>query len=78
MVGAFAGTDSFNTLVVALKTFEDSYNSAASVANSQMININESIKMAATMLSILPLLLMYLVLQRNFVESIDRTGITGE
>lgn len=78
VVGAFADSNTWNTLVVALKTFEDSYNSAASVANSQMININESIKMAATMLSILPLLLMYLVLQRNFVESIDRTGITGE
>ena len=78
VVGAFADSNAWNTLVVSLKTFEDSYNSAASVANSQMLNINESIKMAATMLSILPLLIMYLVLQRNFVESIDRTGITGE
>jgi multiple sugar transport system permease protein len=34
--------------------------------------------MAATALSILPLLIMYLVLQRQFVESIDRAGITGE
>jgi len=30
------------------------------------------------MLSALPLMLMYFVLQRYFVESIDRTGITGE
>jgi multiple sugar transport system permease protein len=34
--------------------------------------------MAGTLLSILPLLIMYFVLQRYFVESIDRTGITGE
>jgi len=34
--------------------------------------------MAGTMLSILPLLILYFVLQRHFVESIDRTGITGE
>ena len=43
-----------------------------------IVDINESIKMAGTMLSILPLLIMYLVLQKQFVESVDRTGITGE
>ena len=36
---------------------------------SGMVDINESIKMAGTMLSILPLLIMYLVLQKQFVES---------
>jgi len=30
------------------------------------------------LLSILPLMILYFVLQRHFVESIDRTGITGE
>jgi multiple sugar transport system permease protein len=34
--------------------------------------------MAATSLSIIPLLIMYLILQKQFVESIDRAGITGE
>ena len=42
------------------------------------ININEGIEMAGTLLSILPLLLVYFVLQRWFVESVDRSGITGE
>ena len=41
-------------------------------------SLNESVKMAATALSILPLLITYFVLQRYFVESIDRAGITGE
>lgn len=78
VVGAFAKSSSWNSLVVSLKSFETTYNTAQSAAGSGMININESIEMAGTMLSILPLLIMYLVLQRQFVESVDRTGITGE
>jgi multiple sugar transport system permease protein len=34
--------------------------------------------MAGTMLSIAPLLVFYFVLQRQFVESVDKSGITGE
>lgn len=47
-----------------------------------MVNIfdrlNEAVKLSGTFLNILPLLLMYFVLQKWFVESIERTGITGE
>lgn len=68
----------WNTLVVSLKKFADTYTSQASVSGSGMVSLNESIKMAGTMLSILPLLIMYFLLQRQFVESVDRTGITGE
>lgn len=81
VVGAFtnnAGGYHWGSLIVSLKNFENSYNTARSVAGSGMVDINESIKMAGTMLSILPLLIMYLVLQKQFVESVDRTGITGE
>ncbi|MBQ6788203.1 MAG: carbohydrate ABC transporter permease [Lachnospiraceae bacterium] len=81
VVGAFASkTDTYHwsSLIVSLKNFENSYNTARSVPGSGMVDINESIKMAGTMLSILPLLIMYLVLQKQFVESVDRTGITGE
>lgn len=42
------------------------------------ININEGIEMAGTLLTILPLLIIYFILQRWFVESVDRSGITGE
>lgn len=48
---------------------------------SNLVNfgsINESITLAGTLLSVLPLLLLYLCLQRQFVESIEKTGITGE
>ncbi|PKK93345.1 MAG: carbohydrate ABC transporter permease [Tenericutes bacterium HGW-Tenericutes-6] len=40
--------------------------------------LNEAIILAGNMVTILPLLLLYFVAQRYFVESIDRTGITGE
>ncbi len=40
--------------------------------------LNEAVKLSGTFLNILPLLLMYFVLQKWFVESVERTGITGE
>ncbi len=38
---------------------------------------NEGYKMAGTILSILPLVLLYLGVQRKFIEGIEQTGITG-
>jgi multiple sugar transport system permease protein len=40
--------------------------------------LNEAVKMSGTFLNILPLLVMYFVLQRWFVESVEMTGVTGE
>lgn len=40
--------------------------------------LNEAIKLSGTFLNILPLLLMYFVMQKWFVESVERTGIAGE
>lgn len=40
--------------------------------------LNEAVKMSGTFLNILPLLVMYFILQRWFVESVEMTGITGE
>lgn len=40
--------------------------------------LNEAYRMAATFMSILPLLIMYLFAQRKFIEGIERTGMTGE
>ena len=75
VVGVTGGAEStLSTLVVSLKTFDTAYTTAASQSGGTMVSINENIKMAGTMLSILPLLIMYFVLQRQFVESVDRTG----
>lgn len=68
----------WTSLVIQLDNFATNYSTYATTSNSTAVSLNESINMAGTMLSILPLLLMYFVLQRYFVESIDRTGITGE
>lgn len=72
-------TDSgWTTLVIQLDNFATNFSSYATTATNAATSLNESISMAGTMISILPLLIMYFVLQRHFVESIDRTGITGE
>lgn len=42
------------------------------------MNFTEAKAFAGTLLSILPLALFYLFIQRWFVESIDKSGITGE
>lgn len=67
----------WTNLVIQLKNFDTSFNTRASVGDTAT-SLSEPVRMAATTLSILPLLVMYLVLQRQFVESIDRSGITGE
>ena len=67
----------WSNLVIQLKNFDMSFNTLATVGDTAT-SLNESVRMAATSLSILPLLLIYFILQRYFVESIDRAGITGE
>ena len=68
----------WTNLVIKLKDFASrSFSDRVEVGDSA-VSLNESVRMAATNLSILPLTIMYLILQKYFVESIDRTGITGE
>ena len=69
---------SLTTLVIQLQNFNTNYSSYAQTAAGGATNLNESIKMAGTLITVLPLMILYFVLQRHFVESIDRTGITGE
>ncbi|WP_231688025.1 carbohydrate ABC transporter permease [Bacillus sp. FJAT-18017] len=56
-------------------TFEKMFPAEMGLEGNQ---INEGIKMAGTILSILPLLIVYFITQRWFVEGVDRSGITGE
>ncbi|MDO5435297.1 MAG: carbohydrate ABC transporter permease [Clostridia bacterium] len=72
-------TDSgWTTLVLQLRAFASNYNTYQVTAQSGATSLNEALKMAGTLLAVLPLLIMYFVLQKYFTESIDRTGITGE
>ncbi|WP_448375834.1 carbohydrate ABC transporter permease [Fervidobacterium sp.] len=67
------------TLPLALRDFVARYAAMFPTADGSAANrINEGIRMSATMITILPLLITYLFLQRQFVESLERTGITGE
>lgn len=47
-------------------------------ASEQLIRINEGIRLAATLLTILPMLIVYFTIQRWFVEGVEKTGVTGE
>lgn len=71
-------TSKWTSLVVELKRFDSIYEQYNQAGQEQLGNINESIRMAGTFLSILPPLIMYGFLQKYFIESVDRTGITGE
>lgn len=44
--------------------------------NAEMVN--EAKRMAGTLISIIPLLILYAVLQKQFVEGIEQTGLTGQ
>lgn len=50
----------------------------SSAAGGVTSNVNEAQKMAATLISIAPLLLLYALVQKQFIQGIENTGITGE
>lgn len=82
---SMGNTNTMTTLLLELSKFEQSYkgylqSSSGSWGSAFMGEsvANEAIKMAATLITILPMLVIYFILQKQFVESIDRTGITGE
>lgn len=66
------------TLLIELQRFQASYESVYNPWEASPNKLNDAIRMAGTMLAIMPLMLLYLVLQRQFVESVDKAGITGE
>ncbi|NYE08092.1 multiple sugar transport system permease protein [Bacillus niacini] len=71
--------DALTTLPLQLQkfvaTYEKMFPAEMGLEGNQL---NEGIKMAGTILSILPLLIVYFITQRWFVEGVDRSGITGE
>lgn len=67
------------TLPMQLSAFTQAYESLYPPGTVNIFErLNEAVKMSGTFLNILPLLVMYFVLQRWFVESVEMTGITGE
>jgi multiple sugar transport system permease protein len=70
----FLGTDLY-TLQLKLLNFQSQFNLAQGISQTMT---NEAIRYAATVLIILPVLIVYVIMQKWFVEGIDRTGVTGE
>ncbi len=66
------------TLPMKLQSFVEEYSRSFSSGSDGVNRINESIRSAATLLVITPLLMLYLVMQRYFIEGVESSGITGE
>ncbi len=76
--GIFYG-EVIKTLPMRLMGFVNEFSTQNPVKSGETGNrLNESIRMAGTFLTILPLMILYAFLQRRFIEGVERTGITGE
>ena len=67
-------------LPTKLAVFDSTFDTASSsgLGASGTFKLNEAYKMAATLISIVPLLLLYACVQKQFIQGIENTGITGE
>ncbi|TVP95663.1 MAG: carbohydrate ABC transporter permease [Acholeplasmatales bacterium] len=66
----------YPNLQLRLANFVSEY--TAIYASEELTLINEGVRLAATLLIILPMLIVYFSIQRWFVEGVERTGVTGE
>lgn len=68
-----------NTLPLQLEKFDKLFGAAYPASQGSSLNrLNERIQMAATLLTVGPLMILYLIMQRKFVEGVEASGITGE
>lgn len=72
--------DGIDLFTNQLGKFDSLFGTRASDARQEgeAVQLVESFKMAATVISIIPLLILYFIGQKSFVEGIEKTGITGE
>lgn len=71
-------SNDITTVLLQLQQFDQNYEAMYPSVENSPNRINEGIKMAGTVISMLLLLIVYFFLQRYFVESVDKSGITGE
>lgn len=71
---------SVRTLPLILERFTEYFTRMFPVSNasSALHRMNEALRMAATLICIAPLLIIYSIVEPKLVEGIDRSGITGE
>ncbi len=82
LIGAYL-ENKFKTVTMMLNNLSAHYEDFISVPGMDKYKnpnlwFTEAKSFAGTLLSIIPLVLMYVVVQRWFIESIDKSGITGE
>ncbi|MFA5007265.1 MAG: carbohydrate ABC transporter permease [Candidatus Izemoplasmatales bacterium] len=72
--------DGVKLFMTRLDMFDDLFRQQASASPhpGTEVRLSEPFKMAATVISVIPLLILYFVGQKSFVEGIEKTGITGE
>ena len=69
----------FQTLPLQLDAFNSLFGASFSTEFGDTANrLNERYQFAATLVTIIPLILFYLVMQKQFVKGIESAGITGE
>ncbi len=73
----FPVTLPLKTLPIRINSFINDYVSVYPEGSFER-QLMQAVKLAGNVLTLLPLLIIYFIFQRHFVESIDRTGITGE
>ncbi|MFH0766539.1 MAG: carbohydrate ABC transporter permease [Bacillota bacterium] len=66
----------YPNLQLRLANFVSEYTQLYS--SEELLRINEGVRLAATLLIILPMLIIYFTIQRWFVEGVEKTGVTGE
>lgn len=71
--------NSIELLPAKLNVFDSAFKTYADAGRGTVqFKINEAYKMAATLVSITPLLILYAFVQKRFIQGIENTGITGE
>jgi|GEM_PF-46074 len=68
------------TIPMLLGSLQDEWSRYADYTSGDLVNVDftESKAFAGTLLSIIPLVISYGIIQKYFIESIDNSGITGE
>jgi len=77
MTTLYMGT-ALTTLPMQLARFGQVFNRIHGQVGDDARTVDQAIYMAGTMLNILPLLIFYFFTQKQFVQSVERSGITGE
>jgi multiple sugar transport system permease protein len=71
----FLGSN-FQSMQIKLAYFVSEY--STSFPSEETARLNEGIRLAATLLIILPMLIVYFIMQRYFIEGVEKSGIAGE